>query len=119
MNTNHVKKIKAFRLFQDFHPNELALSRETKITCHLLVTTPKYAINRQLDSFSKILTHVNVNFDIDIKTAILALLFKIVQSIEQVPLGYFDIELPFKKKKKNFTTEKKKQYTILSTTQKM
>lgn len=49
-----------------------------------------------------------MNFDIDIKTAILALLFKIVQSIEQVPLGYFDIELPFKKKKKNFTTEKKK-----------
>lgn len=42
----HVKKIKAFRLFQDFHPNDLALSRETKITWHLSVTTPKYVINR-------------------------------------------------------------------------
>lgn len=48
-----------------------------------------------------------MNFDIDIKTAILALLFKIVQSIEQVPLGYFDIELPFKKKKKTLQLRKK------------
>lgn len=57
-----------------------------------------------------------MNFDIDIKTAILALLFKIVQSIEQVPLGYFDIELPFKKKKKLYNWEKKVVHNFINNT---